>query len=241
MNSVRLLAIAIAVALLMAGAEYDLSAGKPQPNIPLRVEFDDLSTHHMRSDGAGAYRHGIDNVVAYINGAFHSSFTFASDTQGSGPRRLSFDFATCLSPDGCDAPFTTGLAPAGIQAAPRDENGAPLPNGLLAMDEGETLPAFYQIQVKGQPDEWTLCMKPENEGFCVNSPNGTWGRVTRIRTDAWEFFASSEEDAWGERSDVADLLKTSGSGRRKTITLEGTFSLPFRFTASCVNAAACSS
>jgi hypothetical protein len=108
------------------------------------------------------------------------------------------------------------------------------------MDVGQTLRAFYQIQVRGQPDEWTLCMKPENAAFCANSPNGTWGRVTRVRSDMWEFFAASEPDAWGTRSDVADLLRTSVVRGKQTITLEGTYSLPFRFTATCVIATACS-
>ena len=234
----RPIAVAIA-ALLAVSAEDRLNAGKPQPNIRLRVDFDDSATHNMQSDSQGPYQDGKDRVVAYINPAANSALTFGTDTNGTGGRKLTFLFGSCLPEFGdCEAPFTSGLAPAGILAAPRNAAGGPVTNGLLGMNDGETLRAFYQIQVQGQPDEWTLCMKPENVAFCANSPNGTWGRVTRLRSDAWEFFASSEPDAWG-RSDVADLLRTAVVNRKKTITLEGTYSLPFRFTATICTTTTC--
>ena len=235
-----LLTTGAALATLMI-VEHRIEARRPPSNIPLRIEFASQASDKMRGDGA-IYEHGIGSVVAYLNS---SALIFATDTgAGTGGRTLQFIFDSCLlaPPDMCQSPFgsTPAYAPAGVLAAPRTATGGAVTNGLLGMDVGQTLKAFYQIQVKGQPEEWTLCMKPEASGFCVNSPTGVYGRVTRQRLDAWDFYAESGADALGDRSDVADLLSTTGSGKRKVISMEGTYSMPFRFTASCVNPSACS-
>jgi hypothetical protein len=229
---------ALATVLMVLGGEHGLEARRPPSNVPLRIEFADQGTDRMRGDG-GPYEHGIGSVVAYIDRSANAALVFNTDTSGSGGRRLWFDLGSCLLEpnETCQSPFVSGFAAAGILAAPRD-GGAAITNGLLGMGLGQTLAAFFQIQINGQPEAWTLCMKPEDSGFCANSPNGVYGRVTRVRLDAWDFHAEAGPD--GARSDVADLLSTRGSGKRKVITLEGTYSLPFRFTATCVQASACS-
>lgn len=232
---------ALAALAIALGGEQRIEARRPPANIPLRIEFADQLSDRMRGDG-GVYVHGVNAVVAYIDRSSNSPLIFSTDTgSGSGGRTLAFIFDTCLmtAPDTCSSPFPAGFAPAGVLAAPRSATGGPVTNGLLGMGVGQTLRAFFQIQVKGQPQEWTLCMKPEAEGFCVNAPNGVYGRVTRQRPDAWDFYAVDAPDAWGARSDVADLLSTTGSGKRKVIALEGTYAMPFRFTATCVNPASC--
>lgn len=239
-----LLTIGTALATLLI-VEHRIEARRPPSNVPLQIEFASQASDKMRGDGA-VYEHGIGSVVAYIDRSSNSSaLIFATDTgSGTGGRTLEFTFDRCLlePPDTCKSPFgsTPTFAPAGVLAAPRTATGGAVTNGLLGMTQGQTLPAFFQIQVKGQPEEWTLCMKPEGTGFCANSPTGVYGRVTRQRLDAWDFYAEAAPDAWGPSSDVADLLSTTGSGRRKVISMEGTYSMPFHFTATCVNASSCS-
>lgn len=232
----------VATLLILLGAEHRIEARRPPSNVPLRIEFASQASDKMRGDGA-IYEHGIGSVVAYIDRSGHSPLIFSTDTgSGTGGRTLQFVFDSCLlaPPDTCGGPFESAFVAAGILAAPRDSAGGAITNGLLGMGVGQTLRAFFQIQVKGQPEEWTLCMKPEGSGFCANSPNGVYGRVTRQRLDAWDFYADSAPDAWGSRSDVADLLSTTGSGKKKVISMEGTYSMPFRFTATCVNTSSCS-
>ena len=231
----------LATVLLALGLSPDgLQAAKAAKNIPLRVEFADGASDNIRSDGFGTYQDGVNGAVAYINSALHWSLTFATNTFDTGGRQLNFFFGNCLLPlpEICDYPFLSGNAVAQIQAAPRDVNGLPITNGLLGMPVGQPLRAFIQLRVLGQPDEWTLCMKPETDGFCGLSDNSTYARIVRVSSNLWEFSSTTEPDAYGG-SDVADLLKTTGNGKRKMVSVEGTFSMPFRFTATCVNAADC--
>ena len=231
----------LAALMILLGGDHRIEARRPPSNVPLRIEFADEVSDKMRGDG-GIFEHGIGSVVAYIDrSSNHPPLIFATDTSGRGGRTLQFIFDSCLlaPPDTCGSPFGSAFAAAGVLAAPRDAAGAPFTNGLLGMGVGQTLRAFFQIQVKGQPEEWTLCMKPESSDFCANSPNGVYGRVTRHRPDAWDFYASNVPDEWSPRSDVADLLSTTGSGKKKVISMEGTYSMPFRFTATCVNPSSC--
>ena len=174
-----LLTTVIALATLLI-VEHRIEARRPPSNIPLRIEFASQASDKMRGDGTLVYEHGIGSVVAYIDRSSSSSaLIFATDTgAGTGGRTLQFIFDSCLLalPDTCQSPFGSGFAPAGVLAAPRTATGGAVTNGLLGMTPGQTLPAFFQIQVKGQPEEWTLCMKPEATGFCANSPTGVYGR-----------------------------------------------------------------
>lgn len=220
-----------------------LAAAPNRPkDIPVSVTFVDGGTANIQSDGNGAYRDGTGGVVAYINGAFGNSLTFASNTASTGGRQLNFHFGFCLLPEGCSYPFLTGNAVAQINVYPRNASGTAVTNGLLGMAPGSTLRAATHIRVLGQPEEWTLCMKPEDGGVCgtnfPTAPAGTYIRVTRASAMSWTFFATAVADAAG-RSDVADLMKTVGTGKRKTTSLEGTFSMPFQFTATCVREADC--
>ena len=107
----------------------------------------------------------------------------------------------------------------------------------MGMLVGEELDGFAQMRILGQPDEWTLCMKPDlNENFCsVASPTDqTYLRIKRVQTNEWLMFAA-ETTPTGRR-DLAALLKTTGSGKRKTVSDEGTYSMPFSVTVTCVNA-----
>jgi hypothetical protein len=231
----------LATVLLALGLSHEGLQAARAKNIPLRIQFADGASDNIRSDGIGTYQDGVSGVVAYINSAFGWSLTFATNTFDTGGRQLNFFFGNCLLqlPEICDPPFQSANAVAQIQAAPRDVNGLDVTNGLLGMPVGPQLRAFIQLRVLGQPDEWTLCMKPENDGFCALSDNATYARVQRVSSSSWEFLSTATPDTYG-RSDIADLLKTTGNGKRKTVSVEGTFSMPFQFTATCVNAAECS-
>lgn len=232
-------ALLATVLLALGPGETRLQAGKPSTNIPVTVAFADGTTDNILSDGLGEYKDGVNGVVAYI-AASNGILVFASNTSGAGGRQLQFNFGSCLVH--CTAfPFLAGSAVAQVQSGPKNADGTTRANGLRGMVVGEELRTYVSVRVLGQPDEWTLCLNPPSgSGFCgINSTDGTRARIVRVRSDAWEIFGTTDLDAAG-RSDAADLIKTAGVGKNKTNTNEGTYSMPFRFTVTCVNPTNCS-
>jgi hypothetical protein len=200
------------------------------------IQFADLGTDNIRSDGGGVYQDGVNGVGAVINVGSNGALGLG---MGTGPRRLNLFFGSCLlaAPDVCNYPFLSGNVAANVIAAPRDAAGTSIASGLLGMPLNVVMNMFVQVWWDG--GEWTLCMKPEGEGACSLS-DAPYARIVRVRADAWEVFASTAPDALGARSDVADLIRKTGVGKKKTVSVEGTFSMPFRFTVTCVIAANCS-
>lgn len=239
----------LAAAILTVGSGLDrVQAARPTFRIPVSVRFTDVfpdqTLPNILSDGSGAYQDTQGNgVIAYISpdgatGNDDRAFHLATGDD----RGLRFFFTSCwLGP--CSNPFPTGsgTATALIAAAPRNPDGTPVPNGLLGMAPGQKLPAFLKINLKGIPDEWTLCMKLDGTdgGICGSSVSATWGRITRTSLPEWEISGAVDPDALGTRSDLATLLTRTVNGKKQVITFRGTYSMPFRFTVTCVNVADC--
>ena len=95
-------------------------------------------------------------------------------------------------------------------------------------------PAFVKILLSTRVDTafWTLCSDPRTEtpGICAASPRALGARIVRTSGSSWLVYASPSSGT----SDEFDLIKEAGSGKRSTITVEGTFSMPFSMTVECL-------
>ena len=213
------------------------AAGKGK-NIPVIITLADQLSDAIRSDGGGPYRDGVGSIVAYISPSDGGALIVATSTFPASGRKLQYYFGNCVA-DCTGFPFLTGSAVSQILAAPRSGTGTPITDGFMGMLVGQELDGFNHIRVLGQADEWTLCMKPDpndTTSFCSNaSPTDqTYMRIKRVQSNVWEMFATDTTP--GGRRDVAALLKTTGNNKRKVTTNEGSYSMPFSMTVTCVNA-----
>lgn len=207
--------------------------GKPRPReVPLSVTLSDQTGDRIRSAGGPTYTHAVGGVVA-----FHTDSGLQFQT---GSRGLTYDFSDCLwTSEPCTPLFGVGIEPTLVQIYP--VQGDIVAGGLLGIPVGTERVAFAKFYMSSNTANgyWTVCSdpRPEVAGICGASPASAGVRVTRIAAGTWVVSASlSSADG---RSDVADLISETGTGKRTTRTVEGTFSMPFTMTIQCVVAADC--
>jgi hypothetical protein len=242
----RLLVIATGVVVAaLLGARPVLQVVEAQKNrpksIPVIVTFADDPSHNVRSDDGGPYQDGVSNVVAYINASANGGLIFGTNTQNTAGRTLYVSLLDCLTVPCDETPFSADYVKSGIQSAPLREDGLALSNGLLGMTVGSLLRAWVKITIPQDEDPayWTMCMRPADGGggICSISTGSTPIWIRREAPDLWTLYATPEPAE--NPSDKADLLKDIGSGKHRTVTVEGTYSMPFAFTVQCVRAADC--
>jgi hypothetical protein len=237
-------ALALTAALVAAGPAIDVAAAPPPKNIPVSITFDDQTLgHRILSDG-GEYRHGVNNVVAYIAASDHGTLIFGTNTSNQAGRTLqfSFDNSNCLSaPADCDAPWPSLDEKSGLQANALRGGSVPT-GGLMAMTPGEELSAWikFNIPLDSDPAYYNVCFDSRKAvGPCGAAPGGTStdARIHRVALDEWTISASAGDASSGDR---ADLIRDSQTKRNRTFTTLGTYSMPFSFTVKCMIPADCS-
>ncbi len=235
----RLLVSAALLAAMfgVAGTGIDLAAAPPQTAVPVKVTFADDPAHKIASDLGGTYQHG-QGVYAVIDVANNGHLVMYSKASKTVPaRQFSLTFDSCIGT--CDAvPFVTSLTMAQFIAGVRDPNGTRQPGGLLGMTVGaDGYRAGLKVYLGSiNSVQWTLCLTPgDADGFCANSTGSTPTRIIRTAPDSWTISASATDP----RSDVGELFTETGNARKKTITLQGKYAMPFSMTVQCVTAANC--
>jgi hypothetical protein len=238
-------AIALTGALVALVPAIDLAAGpsnRPR-DIKVVVEFPpDETNNKIQSDGLGAYEDGVDGVNAYISASNNGALIFSTGGQNAPVRRLRFSFDDCVAPTGCSAPWPD-LAPmpdlderAGLLANAL-RGGAVPTGGLMAMAIGEELSAWikFDIPLDSDPAFYNVCFDSRKVvGPCGAAPGGTStdARIRRVASSEWTIWANGSGDR-------ADVIRDSQTRKTRTFTTLGTYSMPFSFTVTCVDPAAC--
>jgi hypothetical protein len=223
-----------------------VTAAHSQTAVPVTVTFRDDSLDNIRSDGQGPYAGSQPQVGAYIQieGGY---LVLSTDTnrRKAGGRSLFFDFAHAQCLTLCDeTPMSTGYSTAGVLVKPLTPDGSAFAtNGLLGIPIGQERRTWLKIRILDFADEWTLCFHPagitDMGGICAVSASSTPARVVRISQGTWQIFGTAALAADGQRSDAASLLKTTTIKGKSTTTVEGTYSMPFLITVTCMNEADC--
>lgn len=105
---------AIQVLVLTACVSQGLSAAKPAADIPLVLSFSSGATDALTSDGLSApgyaenYAHGLENVLAVIQGSGNLRFGTQAATNAAAIRRMCVDFGTQFGDQGAVVPFVDG-------------------------------------------------------------------------------------------------------------------------------------
>ena len=225
-------AIALTGALVAVVPAIDLAAAPPNRprDIKVVVAFPPVETdNNIQSDGLGAYRDGIDGVNAYISASNNGALIFSTGGQNSAVRKLRFFFDNCTS--GCSAPWPSLDERAGLLA-----NAWAVPGGVTAMTIGAELSAWvkFDIPLDSDPAYYNVCFDARTTMGPCGTPGGT-GTDARIRRDVagqWTIWANGT-------GDKADLIRDSQTGKTRTFTTLGTYSMPFSFTVTCVNPNEC--
>jgi len=227
-------AAAVLVAWVVAhGGIESVAIGAKPRTIGLRVTMADGPYDRIRGSQGPTYTNGVGGVVAFENG---SGLQFQP-----GSRGLTHEFTVCVD-EPCHSPYATGTGVTVVNIHPLTADGsASAAGGLLGLPLNEERKAFLKILLSTQAESafWTICSDTRTEvaGICAASHSSTGARVTRTGAGTW--IVSARADAAGGRSDIADLIKEAGSGRRSIITTEGTYSMPFTMTVECLVAADC--
>lgn len=106
--------LALCCGLLVAAFSTDAGAGKPAAEIQLLVSFssgegDSLTTDGFTAPGYTAgYAHGLENVLALIEGAGNSRFSTQNQLNALAERRMCIDFGSQFSDRGTLPPFNDG-------------------------------------------------------------------------------------------------------------------------------------
>lgn len=235
MTRIGRVAAVLAAVVVAQGAEFErelVARARPR-TIGLSITMGDGIDDRIRSNGGQTYTHGVGGVVAFHNGSGLQLQT--------GSRGLTYDFSDCLwtVPDQCTPLFDVGIEPSLVQIYP--VQGDVVAGGLLGIPVGAEAVAFAKFYMSSNTSNgyWTVCSDPRPmvAGICGASPASAGVRVTRLNAATWVVSASMSSA--GGRSDVADLISEIGAGKRSSITVEGTFSMPFTMTIQCVVAADC--
>jgi hypothetical protein len=238
-------ALALTAALVAAGPAIDLAAAqKNRPkDIKVIVSFEadeDETGNQIQSDGGGPYQDGVDGVNAYIAASNSGALIFGTGGQNMAVRTLTFFFDDCLLlPADCNAPSTwpSPLTERGGLLANVLRGGVVPAGGLMAMTVNEELSAWikFDIPIDSDPAYYNVCFDSRKAiGPCAAAP-GVTSSDARIRREAQD-----EWTIWADTSDRADLIRDSQTKKNRTFTLMGTYSMPFSFSVTCVNAADCS-
>jgi hypothetical protein len=226
-------ALVLAAAIAQSGEFGEGLAARAKPRtVGFSVTLTDLASDRIRGAGGATYTNDVGGVVAFHNGSGLQLQT--------GSRGLTYDFSDCLwATESCTPPFGVGIEPSLVQIYPVQNDAVGV--GLLGMPIGTELRAFAKFYMSSNTANgfWTVCSdpRPEAAGICGASPASAGVRVTRVAVGTW--VVSASPSSTGGRSDVADLISEVGSGKRSTITVEGTFSMPFSMTIQCLVAADC--
>jgi hypothetical protein len=236
MTRIGRVAAVLAAVVVAQGSEFEREvAARAKPRtLALSVTMADGPGDRIRGNLGLTYTHGVGGVVAFENGSGLQLQT--------GSRGLSYDFSDCLwtVPDQCTPLFDAGIEPSLVQIYP--VQGGVVSGGLLGIPVGTQLRAFAKFYFSANTSNgfWTVCSDPRPvaaAGICGASPASAGVLVARTGSGTWVVSASPSSSSG--RSDVADLISEVGNGRRTTITVEGTFSMPFTMTIQCVVAADC--
>ena len=229
-------AIALTGALVAVVPAIDLSAAAPtRPrDIKVFVAFPLIETdNNIQSDGQGPYTDGVGGVIAYISASNNGALIFSTGAQNSAVRKLRFVFDTCLwaLPAVCNPPQFGSYERAGLLA-----NAWAVPGGLTAMTRDVEMSAWikFDIPLDSDPAYYNVCFDARTTTGPCGTPGGT-GTDARIRRDA-----SDQWTIWANGTgDKADLIRDSQTGKTRTFTTLGTYSMPFSFTVTCVNPNEC--
>ncbi|MGE0816285.1 MAG: hypothetical protein AB7O28_08015 [Vicinamibacterales bacterium] len=229
----------LGVALIVGGPSVDLAAAPPLKNPSLKFWFGDNPGDKIVSDTPGvAYQDGVAGVVAYIDKANNGVLKIYGVRT---TRSIGFTFDTCLSNCG-EVPFGASMVKTPqFNAGIRNVDGTLVANGMLGMAVGtEHISGFHIWLGEHSGAQWNLCLTNKNyaTGYCgiADNEDTTLTRVTRTAPGTWTFTASATVPG----TDVAELFKqVQLSGKQKSITSEGTYSMPFTLTVQCVNPADC--
>jgi hypothetical protein len=226
----------VAAAVVAQGVEFGELAARAKPrSVGFAVTLADGSGDRVRSAGGQIYANGVGGVVAVHNGSGLQLQT--------GSRGLWYELTDCLwTTEPCTPLFTAGNEVSLVQVYPLTPDASTLgQGGLLGLAVGETRPAFVKFYFSNNTTTgfWTLCMDPRDggNGICAISAESTAPLVARTSATSWTVTAGP--GTVGGRSDVAELIRETGSGKRSVITVDGAFSLPFTMTIQCLVASDC--
>jgi hypothetical protein len=235
MTRIGRVAAVLAAVVVAQGTEFEREvAARAKPRtIGLSITMGDGIDDRIRSNEGQTYTHGVDGVVLY---ASENGLQF----QLGGTRGLRHEFTACLE-EPCASPYLSGTTVNVIQIHPLTPDGSASAGGLLGLPLNQERPALVKALLTVPPADvyWTLCAdpRPEATGVCGASVSHVGVRIARTAATSWTVSASASSA--GGRSDVFDLIKQAGSGKRSTTTVEGIFSMPFSMTIQCVVAADC--
>ncbi len=240
-------------------------AGKPQPDVPVQVEFRNAATDRITSDGDPLYVNG-DRVDTYLD-ASDGFLVFrgcsSSRKNPCVPRQLHLDFAQSAvdvlgdaalpGPTALGLPFDASSIKAGFVLNPINENATPLSGGMLAITTpGEQRLGRLKVNFRDSADTlYTIRYKPLAPEQAAGSalPDSDWVLITFLG-GSFDCQGTGDCAAWtveslnGTFTDPSSLccpeteLQDIGTLLSENVNDEGDYHLPFQMTVTVLPAVA---